>query len=386
MSRNVPPEKDVGRAADPTTGLSATNTAVEAIARALLYEGYVLYPYRADALKNRHRWTVGGLVPRAYGERHAEPWSLQAECLIHGDADSRLSVGLRFLRPVGTASLWQEAVEEQFIVPDLPLVGQDSQPVRWTYRAGPDDTPVTAAVEFSSADVGDSVFRIRVRAENHTALDDANVTRDEAMLRGLASAHVVLGVRGGRFVSLADPPAELKALADGCRNVGVWPVLVGDPGRCDTVLASPIILEDFPRVAPESPGDFFDGTEIDEMLALRIRTLTDDEKRQMATLDPRTRALLERVEGLSDAGLARLHGAVRTPRPGDRVRLRPNGRADAFDLLLAGKSATVASVETDFEGNTYVTVTVDDDPGRDLGATGMPGHRFFFRPDEVELL
>jgi hypothetical protein len=122
------------------------------------------------------------------------------------------------------------------------------------------------------------------------------------------------------------------------------------------------------------------------MLALRIQTLTDAEKRQMAALDPRTRDLLDRVEGLSDAGLARLHGAVRSPRPGDRVRLRPSGRADAFDLLLTGKAATVASVETDFEGRSYVTVTVDDDPGRDLGVTGMPGHRFFFRPDEVEPL
>jgi hypothetical protein len=363
------------------------NTAVEAIARALLYEGYVLYPYRADALKNRHRWTVGGLVPRTYGELHSEPWSLQAECLVHGDADSRLSVGLRFLRPVGPPTEWQEAAEEEFTVPDVPLVGQVSRPVQWVYRTGPDEAPVLAAVEFSSTGVADGLFRLRVRVENASPLDGADgLTRDQAMLRGLASAHVILGVRGGRFVSLTDPPAELTALAEGCRNVGVWPVLVGDPGRCDTVLASPIILEDFPRVAPESPGDFFDGTEIDEMLALRIRTLTDDEKRQMATLDPRTRALLERVEGLADAGLARLHGAVRTPRPGDRVRLRPNGRADAFDLMLAGKAATVASVETDFEGNTYVTVTVDDDPGRDLGATGMPGHRFFFRPDEVELL
>ena len=363
------------------------STAVEAIARALLYEGYVLYPYRADALKNRHRWTVGGLVPRTYGELHNEPSSLQAECLVHGDVNSRLSVGLRFLRPVGPPTEWQEGVEEQFTVPDVPLVGQVFQPVQWVYRAGPDDSPVTAVVEFSAAGVGDGVFRIRVRVENVSQLDDPDrLTRDQAMLRGLASAHVVLGIRGGRSVSMTEPPAELKALAEGCRNIGVWPVLVGDPGRCDTVLASPVILEDFPRVAPESPGDFFDGTEIDEMLALRIRTLTDDEKRQMAALDPRTRALLERVEGLSDAGLARLHGAARTPRPGDRVRLRPGGRADAFDLLLAGKTATVASVETDFEGNTYVTVTVDDDPGRDLGATGMPGHRFFFRPDEVELL
>jgi hypothetical protein len=66
--------------------------------------------------------------------------------------------------------------------------------------------------------------------------------------------------------------------------------------------------------------------------------------------------------------------------------LCPRGRADAFDLLLAGKAATVSSVEQDYEGTTYLAVTVDDDPGRDLCDEGKPGHRFFFRPDELEPL
>jgi hypothetical protein len=68
------------------------------------------------------------------------------------------------------------------------------------------------------------------------------------------------------------------------------------------------------------------------------------------------------------------------------VRLRPTGRADIFDLELRGKEATVISVEVNLEGQTYLTVTVDDDPGRDLGRAGQPGHRFFFRPEEVEPL
>ena len=154
------------------------------------------------------------------------------------------------------------------------------------------------------------------------------------------------------------------------------------------MLASPIILEDHPRIAPQSPGDFFDGAEIDEMLALRVLTLTDAERREAAEADPRARAILERVEALPDARLAALHGTARTaaPRPGDRVRLRPRGRADAFDVLLAGKTATVLSVEEDFEGVRYLAVTVDDDPGKDFGAGGQIGHRFFYRPDEVEPL
>jgi len=73
-------------------------------------------------------------------------------------------------------------------------------------------------------------------------------------------------------------------------------------------------------------------------------------------------------------------------RRGSRVRLRPRRGADAFDLVLAGRAATVASIEQDVEGRLLVAVTVDDDPGRDLGALREPGHRFFFAPDELEPL
>ena len=73
-------------------------------------------------------------------------------------------------------------------------------------------------------------------------------------------------------------------------------------------------------------------------------------------------------------------------RQGDRVRLRPRGRADILDLALAGRTATVEAIEQDYEGRVYLAVTVDDDPGKDLGALRQPGHRFFFTPEEVEPL
>lgn len=76
--------------------------------------------------------------------------------------------------------------------------------------------------------------------------------------------------------------------------------------------------------------------------------------------------------------------ANRAVRPGDRVRLQPSGRADVFDLALDGRTAVVESVEEDFEGRLYVAVVVDDDPGREFGYLRQIGHRFFFRPDEVE--
>jgi hypothetical protein len=197
--------------------------------------------------------------------------------------------------------------------------------------------------------------------------------------RVLGATHVILGVASGAFVSLVDPPAELAALAATCENRGTWPVLVG--AGSDVVLSSPIILEERPAIAPESPGDLFDATEIDEILTLRILTLTDAEKQAMRA-DPRARALLERTESLSAHDLMKLHGRGRpTLCAGDRVRLRPRARGDVFDLALAGRSARVAAVEHDLEGRVHVAVTIDDDPGRDLGAYG---HRFFFGLDEVE--
>jgi hypothetical protein len=197
----------------------------------------------------------------------------------------------------------------------------------------------------------------------------------------------------GRFLSVIDPPAQHADLVAGCRSEGLYPALVGDPSAARTVLSAPIIVGDHPHIAPESPGDLFDNGEIDEILTLRILTLTEEEKRQAREWDPRVAAMLDRTESLGQNDLLRLHGAVRersdrvgTARPGTRVRLRPRARADAFDVVLAGMSATVESVVEDYEGRTQLAVTLDDDPGRDLGKDGFPGHRFFFFADEVEVL
>jgi len=273
-------------------------------------------------------------------------------------------------------------------------------------------------MEISATEVREGVFKITVRATNRAPMTDAHLApRDDALMRALVSTHAVLHVRGGEFVSLTDPPASLKDAAEACANVGVWPVLVGEKSETDTMLASPIILYDYPQIAPESPGDLFDGTEIDEILTLRVMTLTDEEKRNVAAVDHRAGDMLKRTESLAREQLMNLHGTMRGLRdlppgdifpawdllenrpklpslsaggielhPGDKVRLRPRGGADAFDMLLAGKTATIAAIEQDYEDRIHLAVTVEDDPGADLGLSGKPGHRFFFRPDEVEPL
>jgi hypothetical protein len=352
------------------------NDAIRKIADAVLYEGYLLYPYRANSVKNRQRWNFGVLYPRKYADAQtgADRWSLRAECIVTGAPD--VDVLLRFIqltpRPDST---WQEATAREVSLPGELAFGE---------IAGWSDVRTEAVAE--------GVWKVTVDVENRTAYDGDPEDRDAALLRSFASAHLVLTARGGAFVSLLDPPAGLADAVAACRSEGVYPVLVGD----DSMLASPIILYDQPKIAPESRGDLFDGTEIDEILSLRIMTLTEDEKREASASDERARRLIERTDALTADDLFAMHGTMRndpsvnvggvTLRAGDRVRLRPRRGGDIMDVVLAGKIATIDAIEQDFENRLHLAVLIDDDPGRDLGALKQPGHRFFFSPEEVEPL
>jgi hydrogenase maturation protease len=338
---------------------------VKRIADAVLYEGYILYPYR-PSVKNRQRWTFGGLYPRSYSEAQegSDAWAVQTECLVQGGEHTVLQVKVRFLhllaRLVGQLECpvnelpdgaepafhvverlrigerllhtWQEAVERECLLGDLDLPTLAAGPRRREFAfparrelepvRGPlgeiaavlvrEQQAVAGGIEVSAEPAAERLFKVRVRVENRSPLEDAGQrSRDEALLHALISTHIVLVVREGAFVSLADPPEEWRAIAASCKNCGTWPVLVGEAGEKDTLLSSPIILYDYPQIAPESPGDLFDSTEIDEILTLRILTLTDEEKQAAAAVDERARALLQRTESLANEQLLGLHGAVR---------------------------------------------------------------------------
>ncbi|HTL31220.1 MAG TPA: hydrogenase maturation protease [Tepidisphaeraceae bacterium] len=363
---------------------------VDNIVRAVLYEGYILYPYRKST-KNEHRWTFGGIFPAAYP---SEPHATQTQFLIRGDSSSRLSIRLQFLQAIEKKEKdWQEAIERSIPVDDLELGALTNELKRLPINVA----PIEGVLEVSANQVGARLIQCTVKLVNTTTLDDRNRSRNDASRHAMLSANVIAAVQGGAFVSLIDPPAEFAAAAKECRNDRLWPVLIGEPGATDTILAAPIILYDYPEVAPESPGDLFDGTEIDEILSLRIMTLTDDEKRDAADLDERGAALLRRTETLAREQMMRLHGTMRPPRKveavhvgqselriGDHVRLNPRGSADAFDIILRGKLATIVAIEQDYENRIHLAVTIDDDPGADIGAAGKIGHRFFFGPDDVE--
>jgi len=342
---------------------------VEKIAEAVLYEGYMLYPYRASAVKNQQRWNFGVLCPRSYSESQngSEAWSMQTECLLHGDSSTRLNVKIRFLqlinRSVGrlahlqqelpldgepeyeivdrlevgghTFVPWQEAVEREAAAPPLDAASTPfHRPLSFEFPSGREFEPLrnesgliagviirewetlSGSVEIDSKHCVEGVTKITVRIHNLTAYElSLHQSRADALMYSLVSAHTLLRLDNGQFVSMLDPPESLRSLVDECRNLGTWPVLVGEEGDRKTILSSPIILYDYPQIAPESPGGLFDGTEIDEILSLRILTMTEEEKREMRQSDQRSRQILERTENLPAEQFMKLHGVLRGLRP-----------------------------------------------------------------------
>ena len=323
---------------------------VEQIAKAVLYEGYMLYPYRPSSVKNRQRWNFGVVYPKACSamQDSGEPSTMQAEFLVEGSDDTALEVRLRFLhlrtrtsegtnQVPGGSSLpdgWQEAVERDVSLAPTPLadIGTKNlhhefsfpEETRFDAERSEDGSVATVVrrqdaiqgtVAVSVIQIGPRLFKASVLVRNATPLKNPAAHRDDALTRSLVSTHLILGVTGGDFVSLLEPPDAFKEPAAQCQNIGVWPVLVGEAGQRDTMLASPIILYDYPQIAPESAGDLFDGTEIDEILSLRIMTLTDEEKREIRNSDQCARQILERTESMPAEQFMNLHGAVRSLRP-----------------------------------------------------------------------
>ena len=310
---------------------------VEKIAAAILYEGYILYPYRRSAIKNRQRWNFGTLYPRTYAEqqRPEESFRLVAECLAVMDQNATIDLKISFLQLVrqqhatGAHELsdpslaWEEAVERTLEHPGHKLHDLITAPLELPLhlegavlpesRSSMPSPDLDAVLSLSAELLSDGSSRLRLEVQNTSSLPSGpEAKRDEALPQSFVSAHLILGITGGEFLSLFDPPAAYGASAAACKNVGVFPVLAGEEPDRSLMLCSPIILYDYPKIAPESEGDFFDGTEMDEMLTLRVLTLTDAEKEEMRQGDPRARSILERTESLSEEAMLKAHGVVRS--------------------------------------------------------------------------
>lgn len=443
-----------------------------AVADSVLYEGYLLYPYRKSSAKNQMRWQFGVLAPAPWVTANIpadegvagaiESSYQQTECLLQCAADSVVQVRVRFLRAVRRQPLrrlatgafspvpalddgrqrhvpFEEAAPESHDFTNGLKQLRDSEMCRmlslpaWetheeVFRDGQHIGRITrraqgvmVAVRLGVADVDadQPLYRLRIRVANQVDDLPPAASRSEALFRSLIATHVLIRINAGNFLSLLEPPDWAAAAARACRNIHAFPVLMGDGSAGSVVLSAPIILYDGVTVAPESPGDLNDATEIDEILSLRTMTLTDAEKAEARQTDPRAAAIVDRVDRMPPDVWGRLHGTLRGPDPattpasvpwwepgadaeidperdsvcvdgvpiskGCRVRLRPRGRgADAYDIFLAGRIATVARVLTDVDGGRFVAVTVGGDP--DDGVQEWYGRTFQFRPEEIEPL
>jgi hypothetical protein len=450
-----------------------------AVADAVLSEGYLLYPYRASAQKNQVRWQFGILGPPGAAEDGSgEEASMSADCLLAPGAEAGLEIHVRFLQlqtrtaekaddgggftPVDSLTVgganwlsWDEAVEQEVAFGPLSVAqlragqvlpvevpeGLDVEELkdnagRPAGRLVRRRRALRGELRLSAAEESGGLLRLSVTAANTSHPLSAGPlpagNRQDATAASFIGAHVLLGVRDGDFVSLLDPPGWAQPAAGRCSQHRCWPVLAGPEGQTDVLLISPIILYDHPAVAPESSVALFDSTEIDEILTLRVLTLTDDEKAEARATDPRAAAVIDRCEAMSPEDLQQLHGALRNPhafaadpddyaqaesrstasqdvpwwnpeaearvRPdqdavvingvsvarGSRVRVHPNRRADAQDLFFGGQTGRVTSVHFDVDGSTHVGLVLEQDPAADLHE-GY-GRSFYYAPDELEPL
>ncbi|MEO5970893.1 MAG: hypothetical protein ABIQ95_13275 [Bdellovibrionia bacterium] len=329
-----------------------------AIAKTLLYEGYNLYPYQAHSIKNQQRWTFGGLLPSSFVDAQnkgdSDQKCFQTECLVRGNSLTKISIVIRFLHLIDRTLVkpdgshidsikiedrvyypWEEHLEREVVIPETDLGSINNKETIFPFYFGSTLTceplsdshgfpvgsilrnqcAVQGAITLLATWIQDQTYKLTVQVENKTPF--APVKLEYSQLRSLAlkhsliSAHTLLGTDQGEFISLLDPATELVPFVADCKNIGTFPVLAGKAGDHDVMLSSPIILYDYPEIAPESRGDFFDGTEIDEMLILRIQTLTDEEKTQMRSIDEHTRSLLERTESICPDSNETLQGRLR---------------------------------------------------------------------------
>jgi hypothetical protein len=447
---------------------------VREIADAVLYEGYLLYPYRASSSKNQSRWQFGVLgPPRAGAASFSEQPDMAVQCLLRPRAPvAAVSIHLRFLQlqqreaqrlnpesgsyeavaalEVNGSSVlsWDEAVEREIALPYVPLDGASDHPI--AVPGGEDVEPVTSgsgrlmgrvvrrrwaitARVRTEVEVDDGFYRLSVHVENEHPRDVAD--KDAAIRVSLIGAHLLLEAQDAAFVSLLEPPAEAARAVERCHQRRCFPVLVGAPGSTDVVLGAPIILYDYPEIAAQSKGALFDGTEIDEILTLRVMTMTDAEKAEARATDPRAREIIDRCDEMSSADMQQLHGILRDPyaaalgpadtgladlrdleppsfdtgdvpwwdpeadasvQPeldavmingisvsrGSIVQVHPSRRADAQDLFFAGQLARVVAVLSDVDGDVHVALVLLDDPALELHE--WYGRYFYFAPDELE--
>ena len=343
---------------------------VDELVESLLYEGYALYPYTPDATKNATPTPFGIVYAPAYAEGLPSAHDhLRVDCALTADTGVTPRATVRFLQSQGE----RHRALERTIEIDGP---GDAIPF--------DFDGLTGRVRMRLDPMPRGLQRVRVCVHNSTPMADPDVDRAEALRFALLSTHVVVTAPGGRFVS----PLETPELS----SVNTFPVLATEAD--DTVVGAAIVLPDHPQIAPQSRGNLFDGTEIEEALLLHVHALSDDEREAIADQDPAVREMIERAAATTGEDVMALHGVMRpseqltppqpparlpeltgddqiavgdhTYRKGGKVKLNPGDGSDPYDLMVRGRTATIERILHDVDGRLYFAVTVDDDPGQDL--------------------
>jgi hypothetical protein len=356
----------------------------------LLWEGYALYPYTPGATKNATPTPFGIVYPPAYAQGSPTTFDrIRMQGIVDGSAEATLALEVRCL---------QAGAERRVSLPPTTLASLEVDGVGTEFAFD----GITGRIRMAAQRFDERLARVTMCVHNTTPVP-GGLDRATALGSSLLSTHVVARVAGARFLSPIDPPEHGAAAVMACAAVNTFPVLANDE---DTVLlGAAIILPDHPQLAPESRGDLFDATEIEEALLLHVLALSDDARAQIAEHDPAVRAMVERAVAATPQDIVNLHGRTTlsdpapqrdgqagepeatvdgvTYRPGARVRLRAAG-GTAQDHLLTGRTATVERIYIDYDDAVHLGVTVDDDPGRELMRD--IGRYLYFKPVDVEVL
>lgn len=366
---------------------------VEQLVDSLLYEGYALYPYTPGATKNATPTPHGIAYPPSYAEcSPAAESMLRVEVILEHSGGATVSGSVRFLQASGER---HQGAERRLELEPLAPNRSEDPPARSFAFAG--EREIQGRVRMRAEPLAEGVSRIRLCVHNESAPEPPPSGRAEALLSSLISTHVVLHADGGRFISPVEDEGPWAEAVAACANRNIWPVLASPDD--DTVLGAAMFLPDHPRIAPESLGNLFDNTEIEEALLLHVQTLSEGERAEIAAQDPKVRETIERAERATPEQLLALHGRLESGHPqagepnvtvegrnlarGARVTLDPRGGGDPYDTILAGRDATIERIYVDYEDGVHIGVTIDDDPGQEL--MRETGRYLFFRPDEVRL-
>ena len=322
----------------------------------LLYEGYSLFPYYRHAVKNQKPIPFGVVYPADYQSfnEHAH-CEMVTDCIITGDKNLRISIDVRFLHLIKTEifqkeesasgkhnftpvyelnfkelyqSGWQ-TIERKISSGDIPLAYLADKRILLPFSfekkvesenilngqgeiAGKKITTIhstkgTIVIKAIPLEKIGNAYRVVIFINNTTPVAKAkSISRDDVFGHSFLSTNTILTALNGEFISLQNPNIKWQPVIEQCRNIDTWPILIDESNS--TLLSSPIIVYDYPKINPKSKGDLFDSLEIEEALMLHFSVMSDEEKMKIAQSDEKLRSMLNKVSQITPDEIISLHG------------------------------------------------------------------------------